>query len=487
MNKRIFHFLGIFLIAIGAAMVLPLLTALAYGEYHLAGAFILSILICIVPGWIVRLSYKKTLSEEKLNFRDGYFIVTAVWFISSIFSAFPYFISGVMPNFIDAFFESASGYTTTGATLFTHVESLPRSILMWRSLTQWLGGMGIVVLFFAFLPSFGAKGNTIANAETPGAFQRKLTSRYSDTARVFYALYISLTLILAVLLAIGGMGAFDAFNHALTTMATGGFSTRTGGIGSFNSSFIYIVIGIFAFFAATNFALFFDVLTGKFKSLFKDEEFRSFVVIVAISSILITISLKLTDSSTNAINDVAAAFFQVINTISTLGVETANSNWPPFCLIILALLMISGGCSSSTSGGIKVSRITTLVKVLRLDIRRRIHGTVVEEITYNDKKVETKTMDYILSFVVLYLTIVLTATLIICGFGGGDLMTNLISVLSCISNLGPGMDSLGLVCEYHTQSSICSITYAVVMIAGRLELETFLVIFSRHYWKTYRV
>lgn len=487
MNKRIIHFLGIFLVVIGTSMVLPLIIALVYGEFRQAGAFLLSIVICTIPGFIVAKTYKTAVSDEKLSNNDGYFIVTAAWLLSSLFGALPYILTGVMPNFIDAFFESASGFTTTGATLFEDVEVLPHCILLWRSLTQWLGGMGMVVLFFAILPRFGAKANTIASAETPGAFQRKLTSKYSDTAKVFYSLYVFFTLVLTVLLLFGGMGVFDAFNHALTTLATGGFSTKNAGIGFYNSSFIYVVTGLFGFIAATNFGLFFDVITGNFKNAIKDEEFRSFVIIVAISSILITLSLKLTNTASNAVNDVTAAFFQVINTISTLGVETANSNWPPFCVIILALLMITGGCSSSTSGGIKVSRITTLFKVVRLEIKHRIHDSVVEDIKFNGKKIQSKTMDYILSFVVLYLVVVLSATVIICGFGGGDLMTNLISVLSCISNLGPGMDSLGLVCEYHTQSAICAITYTFVMIAGRLELSTFLVVFSRHFWNTNKV
>ena len=475
------------MVVIGASMMLPLIIALVYGEFRQAGAFLLSIVICIIPGLVVAKTFKNAVSEEKLNYKDGYFIVTAAWLLSSIFGALPYILTGVMTNYIDAFFESASGFTTTGATLFADVEILPHCILLWRSLTQWLGGMGMVVLFFAILPRFGAKANTIASAETPGAFQRKLTSRYSDTAKVFYSLYLLFTLILTVLLAIGGMGIFDAFNHSLTTLATGGFSTKNGGLGYYDSSFIYVIVGLFGLIAATNFALFFDMITGNIKNVFKDEEFRSFIIIVVVSSLLITVNLKLTNVASNAINDIAAAFFQVINTISTLGFETANSNWPPFCVIVLALLMIMGGCSSSTSGGIKIARITTLLKVVKLEIKHRIHDSVIEDVKYNGKKVQAKTMDYILSFVVLYLVIVLSATIVISGFGGGDLMTNLISILSCISNLGPGMDSLGLVCEYHTQSTICSITYAFVMIAGRLELSTFLVIFSRHYWNTNKI
>lgn len=487
MNKRVIHFLGIFMMVIGVSMLIPLSVAVAFGESNQIGAFMLSIAISLLPGAIVSDLYKNSVFEEKLTRRDGFFIVTVSWLLSSLFGCLPYILGGSLPNFFDAFFETASGFSTTGATLFPRVEDVPNSILMWRSITQWLGGMGIVVLFFALIPKFGAKGSTISTAEAPGPIQRKLTSKYSDTAKWFYLIYIALTLILALLLKIGGMSVFDAFNHALTTLATGGFSTHTGGIGYYNSTFIYIVVGIFGFFAATNFALFFDLITGNFTSVFKDEEFRSFLRIVAASTILIAVSLKISAEDNNVLNDLGAAFFQVVNTISTLGAETANTSWPSFCIIILACLMMMGGCSSSTAGGIKVSRITTLIKVVRRDIRQRLHGSVVEDITNNGQKIQKDTMDYILSFVVLYLTVISTATLIICFAGGGDVMTNLLSVLSCISNLGPGLDNLGLVCEYHTQSALCSITYVLVMIAGRLELSTFLVIFSGYFWNPDRV
>lgn len=468
-------------------MMVPLAIAMIYHENYAVIAFLISILFSIIPGFIVSRYFKESIAEEKITFRDGYFIVTVAWILSSLLGCFPYLFSGVSGGFFNAFFESASGFTTTGATIFPHVEDLPRSILMWRSLTQWLGGMGMIVLFFAVLPKFGASANTISSSEAPGVFQRKLTSKYKETAQLFYTFYIAFTIVLTILLLFGGMPFFDAINHALTTLATGGFSTRTGGIGYFNNTYFYFVIGIFGFIAATNFTLFYDAVRGNIKSLLKDEEFRAFLIIVSVSSILITIALKVNNQASNATSDIAAAFFQVINTISTLGIETGNSSWPPFCVMILVLLMISGGCSSSTSGGVKISRITTLLKVVRREIKERIHDSVVEDVKFNGQRIQKQTMDYILSFVVLYLTIVMAATLIICGFGGGEVMTNLLSVLSCISNLGPGMDSLGLVCEYHTQSIVCSITYVLVMIAGRLELSTFLVVFSRHYWNTNRV
>ena len=468
-------------------MVFPLIVALAYGEYHQAGAFLLSIAFCITPGIVVTKTYKHSIGEEKLAVRDSYFIVTASWILSSIAGALPYFFSGSINNILLAFFESASGFTTTGATIFSNVEILPHSILLWRSLTQWMGGMGMIVFFFAVMPKLGAKAGTISQAETPGPIQRKLTSKYTDTAKWFYIIYFSLTLILTILLIIGGMTGFDAINHALTTLATGGFSTKNDGISFYSNEFIYISIGLFALFAGTNFALFHDAIRGKFKSIIKDEEFRYYIAIILISSLLITISLKTTPQASNAVHDVTAAFFQVINTISTLGVETANSSWPPFCILILAFLMVMGGCSSSTAGGIKVSRVATFFKAVRIETKQRLHGNVVEDIKYNGRQLQRNTIDYIISFVVLYLAVILSATLLICLFGGGDLMTNMLSILSCISNLGPGLDNLGLLCQYHTESAICIIVYTMVMIAGRLELSTFLVIFSRHYWDTNRI
>ena len=487
MNTKVLHFFGIFLVFIGACMAVPLLIALAYGEYREAGAFLLSSVICITPGIISRLIFKTAVTDEKLALRDSYFIVAVSWFLASLFGSLPYLLTGVTSSFKDALFETASGFTTTGATIFPDVEILPHCILVWRSLTQWLGGMGIIVLFFALLPKFGAVAGTISRAETPGPIQRRIASRYSAMAQRLYLAYIILTGLLFLLLLFGKMSPFDAINHAFTTMATGGFSTYNNGLAHFNSSYIYLVIGLFAFLAGSNFTLFFDILQGRIKEAFKDEEYRRYLEIILVSTVLIFIFLALDHGTDDLFHDFGSAAFHVLNTISTLGFETEAASWPSFCLLILVCLMIMGGCSSSTAGGVKVSRVLLLFKVIRRDIRNSIHGSLVDDITYNRKKIQTDTMNYILSFSILFMTVIGVATLIIALFGGGDLLQDILSLLSCMGNQGPAFDNLGLECCYNTESWICSLTYIFVMIAGRLEITTFLVLFSRHFWNPYTV
>lgn len=482
MNRRVLHFFGIFMVFIGGCQCIPLIFALAFGEYREAGAFLMSIAICLVPGIAVRTCFRTSVSDENLGLRDSYCIVAVSWILASIFGALPFILSGVTDDYFLAFFETASGFSTTGATIFPQVEALPHCILIWRALTQWLGGMGMIVLFFALLPKFGIKASRISNAETPGPIQRKLTSHYANTAQYFYYAYILLTLILAVLLKIGGMSFFDAIAHALTTLATGGFSTHTGGLSYFDSSYIYCVIGIFAFLAGTNFVLFFDLLAGKFKSIIKDEEFRLYLLIIISSTLLISSYLKATGAIDSFFKSLSSALFVTLNTLSTLGFEVGNFKMPPFCLFILIFLMMIGGCSSSTSGGIKVSRLLMLFKAVKKEIRQRIYGTVADNTKYNNKKMDKNNVDYILSFTILFAAVVGIATIIISAFGGGDVLNNLLSVLSCIGNQGPSFDNFGLTCNYFTDSRICIITYTFVMIAGRLEIATFLVLFSSHFW-----
>jgi len=462
-------------------MLFPLLVGLMYEEYDEALAFLICIGICLVPGIIAKIGYKIPVTQEKIRLRESYLIVTVSWFLASLFGCLPYILTGVTDDFFIAYFETASGFSTTGATAFNVVETLPHCILFWRSLTQWLGGMGMIVLFMALVPKFGVMGGNISKAETPGPIQRKISSRYAGTAQKLYASYIILTLILVVLLLLGGMNLFDASSHALTTMATGGFSTHTGGLSYFGSPFIYGVIAIFALLAGSNFTLFFDIIYGRIKDALKDEEYVFYVKIIAVSSVLIAISLRLSSYDISFGSNLGAAFFQTVNTISTLGFESSNSTWPSFCIMILAILMVVGGCSSSTAGGFKCARVLVLLKVLKRGIKQMLYGSSREDIRYNGNAIQDETMRYILSFVILYLTTTCSATILICLFGKGDVMTNLLTVISCISNLGPGLDNLGLICDYNLHSRLCIIVYTTVMIAGRLELSTFLVIFSRYF------
>lgn len=487
MLVKLIHFLGTFLEFIGASMMLPLLIALAYDEKSCAWAFLISIFVCFVPGMIIKYAFKKAFEDETVKKRDSYMFVASAWIVASLVGCIPYMISGVIDNFFYAFFETCSGFTTTGASVFTDIEQLPHAILIWRCFTQWLGGMGMIVLFTALLPRLGAKGLSITNAETPGPTETRLTAKYSDTAKRLYVIYIILTLVLFLLLLIGKMSPFDALAHSFATMATGGFATHNAGLAFFNSNYIYFVIGVFAFLAGTNFALFFDLLAGKVRKVFADEEFRLYLSIIGFSTITMTIALKAGNYHNRVLEDIGRALFQAVNTISTTGFMTSDVNWPSYCVLLMTCLMMIGGCSSSTAGGIKLSRIVVAFKIVKTELRKRSHEYIFDDITFNRERVKSSTLYHIYTYTTLFFLTIVVGTLLIGLFGGGSAPTNFLTVISCISSLGPGLDTLGLVCDYHLESNICLIIYNIIMIAGRLEITTLLVLFSRHFWHMDRV
>lgn len=482
MLKRIIHFIGYFMTFIGVSMLLPLFIALAYSEELAAQAFLISILICFIPGMLLRTLSTTTLGEEKVSRRDSYLIVTLAWLTASLLGSFPYLLSESTDNFFHAFFESCSGFTTTGASVFTEIEHLPHAILMWRCFTQWLGGMGMIVLFTALLPGLGIKGLSISSAETPGPTETRLTAKYRDTARNIYLVYIALTLILFVLLFAGGMSPFDALAHAFATMATGGFSTHNAGLAFFNSRYIYFVIGIFAMLAGTNFALFFDVFAGRIKKVLEDEELVLYLTIIAVSTLLITASLGVKDVHSNVLYSMSHALFQAVNTLSTTGFLTGDVNWPSFCVLLLTFLMMIGGCSSSTAGGIKISRILIAFKIIKLELKSRTHENLIDDIKYDGVKVNASVLYHIYTYTSLFLMTIVAGTVMLSIFGGGSAQTNFLTIISCISSLGPGLDNLGLLCDYHLTSNISLLICNFVMIAGRLEITTMLIIFTRHFW-----
>lgn len=487
MLKTLIHYIGDFLVILGACLGLPFLIALVYGETTETRAFLVTIIICLVSGLFVNLIYKKELEQEALNRRESYLIVSSAWIIASLIGCLPYLLSGVIDNFFLAFFEACSGFSTTGASVFTDIEHLPHSILIWRCFSQWLGGMGIIVLFVALLPRLGAKAASISSVETPGPISVKISAKSSDSAKNLYKAYIILTFILFLLLWAGKMNCFDALAHAFSTMATGGLSTHNTGLAFYHSNYIYLIIGIFAFMAGTNFVLFFEVLAGKAQRIIKDEEFRAYLLIISICSILIAVSLYLSETFRSFTEALLRALFQVINTLSTTGFMTGDSNWPSFCVLLMVFLMIVGGCSSSTAGGIKISRMLVAGKIVSSELKRRTHDNLIDDIKFNNQYIPGSTLSYIYAYSTLFFATIIIGTLIVSIFGGGTAETNFLTVISCISSLGPGLDTLGLLCEYHLSSPACIITYNLIMIAGRLEITTLLVMLSRHFWASDRV
>ena len=488
MKKSIVGFYGYFLLFVAGCLMAPLLVALVYREKGCALAFLITALICFIPGIIIQKTGGISFQEDRLKLRFSYFIVTSAWIIASLIGALPFIISGSIPNFFDALFETCSGFSTTGATVMTDVESIPRSILFWRCLTQWLGGMGIMVLFVALLPGFGIKAQNIAGAETPGPTVTKISSRFSATAALMYRAYIVLTAVLTILLLLGGMGLFDSVCHAMTAMATGGYSTHNEGITYFHSDYISWILTLFMFIAGTNFNLFFLAMKSGPRIAARDEEFRFYTLTVILSTALVVISLMTEghyESLWRALTDSA---FQVVTIMSTTGFATANYvKWPAFAQMVLVLLMLTGASSSSTAGGIKEIRVLVFLKMIKYEIKRILHINIVDDIRYNGRKMMPETLTYILTFIITYIITLIVATMLISLTGEGNLVSNFTATLSCISNVGPGLDMVGPECNYHFYSSFGKLVLSFVMIAGRLELSTFMIFFTSYFWRSNKV
>ena len=486
--KRIANFYALILNLMGACLALPLIIALIYDEKSSIRAFALVMAACLLLGEVTHIALHTDINAMELRPRDSYFLVASVWIIASLIGCVPYMMTGAAPNFFDAFFETCSGFTTTGATIINDVEALPRSLLIWRSFTQWLGGMGIIVLFVALMPRFGIKARNIAKAETPGPTVTKLTSRFTGTAQRLYIAYIILTVILVVLLMGGGLDLYDALNHSFTTMATGGFSIYNDSIGHFHDNYISWVITVFMFLAGTNFELFFIAIHGNIRRALRNEEFRLYLAIILIASTAVAASLMTQGGYTSFYQAFTDSAFQVTTVMTTTGYATTNFNiWPTFCQMVLVILMVIGGSSSSTAGGVKVIRVLVLFKMIRREISIKLHGNIINDVSIEHQKVLPETVTYIIGFVTMYFITLIVGTFLISVTGLGNLVTNFTAVLSCISNVGPGLDSVGPVFTYHFYDGFSKLVLSMVMIAGRLELSTFFILFSRFFWDPYRV
>ncbi|MBR0373523.1 MAG: TrkH family potassium uptake protein [Mogibacterium sp.] len=488
MRTRIRNFFGLFLIFFGACLVLPLIIALACRETSSIRAFLITIAICLVAGFINMRISKGDFISTKLRLRDSYFIVAMSWFLALTIGALPYVLSGAMPSYVDAFFETCSGFSTTGATILTEVESLPRSILFWRALTQWLGGMGIMVLFMALLPSFGIKGQNIASAETPGPIFSKVSSRFSGTAQSLYIAYIILTGMLVIMLMLGGVSLYDAVCHAFTALATGGFSTYNAGVTHFDSDYVYWMLTIFTFLAGTNFGLFFVLIAKGPRAMFRDEEFRLYAKIMGIAIVLVMISLMTRSGYTSYWRALTDASFEVVTMMTTTGYSIANYvEWTAFAQIIIIIVMLVGASSSSTAGGLKVVRVLVSLRLMKHFTKRKLHGNMVDEVKLDGKRLPSETISQITSFITMYIIVLIVATFLVSFSSGQDLVTDFTATLSCISNVGPGMANVGPLENFAFYPDFAKVVLALTMIIGRLELITFFIVFTKYFWNNHAV
>jgi trk system potassium uptake protein TrkH len=480
--RLIFRLLGILILFNGLFMAICLPFSIYYKE-DTTTSIIISSCITILIGALF-LFFFRDREDKELRKRDGYLIVTFGWLAMSFTGTIPYILSGAIPEFTNAFFETMSGYTTTGASILTDIESLPRGILFWRSLTQWIGGMGIIVLTVAILPILGIGGMQLFVAEAPGISPDKLKPRIRETAIRLWMIYLSLTGLEMVLLKIGGMSFFDAINHALTTMATGGFSTKNASIAHFNSPFIHYIIVVFMFLAGTNFTLTYFGLHGQIKKIWKNEEFRFYSVSVLIISIVVGIVIyRATDY--NLESSLRNSVFSIVSIISTTGYVTVDyTSWNPQITMFFFMLMFIGASAGSTAGGVKIVRHVILVKNSFLELKRLIHPNAVLPLRFNHKVVTKDITFNVLAFMIIYIMVFATGSVIM-SYLGVDFMTAVGSVATSIGNIGPGIGTVGPVNNFAHMPLMGKWFLSFLMLLGRLELFTVLILFTPYFWRKY--
>ncbi len=482
MNKKIIFFvLGRLLFIEGVFMVFSALVAVLYNEKEYLD-FLIVAGLTMFTGSLSAFFTRKV--DKQLGKKEGFIIVSLVWVIFSIFGALPFYISGAIPNYTDAFFETMSGFTTTGSSILdaTRIDNLAYSLHFWRSITQWIGGMGIIVMAIAIFPILGIGGMQLFAAEVPGVSKDKLHPKIKETAKRLWGIYILFTVVEIVLLWIGGMTFFDAVCHSFTTMATGGYSTHGDSVAFFQSSYIHYIIIIFMFIAGTNFTLSYFALNNKFKKVIKNEEFRWYLFFTLFSAFLIALFLIFVHNNEvfTAIRD---SLFQVVSIMTTTGYATVDyMQWKGFMAVILFILMFIGGSAGSTGGGVKVVRIVLLLKNSYYELRRAIHPNAIIPVRFQQKTVPSNIVNKVTAFIVLYILSFVFGTIIISAFDY-NIDTAMGAVAATLGNIGPGIGKVGPAENFSFFPDAAKWILSFLMLIGRLELFTVLVLFSKSFWK----
>lgn len=479
--RHVLRTLSILLMIIALFMLIPMGMAFYCRQAHLVKSFMIPIGIIFIYGismlWITREDRKQYFST-----RDGFLLVTLSWVLAAFFGALPFYISGSMASLTDAFFESMSGFTTTGASILTDIESLPKPILFWRSLTHWLGGMGIVVLIVAIFQFLGGGGLHLLKAETPGPTVDKITPRITEMAKILWGAYVVLTLVEIILLMIGGMDLFEASTHTFGTMATGGFSPKAKSAGHYSSPFIHWVITVFMLLAGINFILYYRLVTGKLKNIFRNTELKVYLSIFFIATVVIAFSLYGNVFSSLS-KSLRFAGFQAASILTTTGFSIDNfSQWPLLARMTLFTLMFIGGCSGSTGGGIKVIRIITLFKLGINEMKYLLHPRGIFDIKIEGNTVKKNILYAVSGFFFLYIFLLLAISLVVAS-GGNNILTSFSTALVTLGNIGPGFGRIGPALNYAFYPDYIKWTLSFAMMAGRLELFTVLVLFTPLFWK----
>ena len=478
--KLVLRFIGILLFFLGLSMAVPLMVSLIYEEGSMR-SLLYSLLITTCTGLLLFIGAKKN-DVAQLSHRDGVTIVTLGWVAACLAGAIPFLLSGTIHGFTNAYFESVSGFSTTGASILVNIEGLPKGILLWRSLTQWFGGMGIIVLSIAILPFLRVGGMQLYKAEIPSPVVDKLKPRISDTAKTLWKVYLSITLLQVILLMAGGMSLFDSVCHAFCTMPTGGFSPKNLSIAHYNSPYFDGVIIVFMLLAGINFSLHYRLIKGEFTLFGKDPECRVFLSLVALFVILVTLDIHGT-----VYNSLSKAFqyaaFQVSSIVTTTGFVTADyDQWPAFSKTLLLLCMFLGAMAGSTGGGMKIMRVMLLVKHCYSEIFRIIHHHAITSVKLGRKPVPADVLSGIWGFFFLFLGLFLVAVLIMTSLGL-DMISAIGSVAASIGNIGPGLGLVGPAENYAVIPFLGKWVLIFCMLLGRLEIYTVIVLLTPAYWK----
>ena len=477
MNYRIIAYtLGWVMNVEAICLILPLICSFAYGEPY-KPVYIICILLCGILG--ILLTVKKP-DNEVMYSKEGYVTVALSWIFLSIFGCLPFVISGYIPNFIDALFETVSGFTTTGASILTDVELLPKSLLFWRSFTHWIGGMGVLVFMVALLPLSGSGNMHLIRAESPGPSVSKLVPKVKTTAKILYTIYIAMTALQIILLLVGGLNVFEAVTTSFGTAGTGGFGIYNSSIANF-SPYVQYVVTIFMILFGVDFSVYYLVLLKRMGRAIYSSEVRTYILIILTAIGLIFLNCRGLHGT--AEETFRHSAFQVASVITTTGYATADFNlWPEFSKAILVMLMFIGACAGSTGGGIKVSRVIILVKSIAKEIRLAAHPRITRKITMNGRVVEHETVRAVNVFMMAYL-LILAFSILIISIDGFSFTTNFTAVVATINNIGPGLEAVGPTGNFAGYSVLSKIVLIANMLVGRLEIFPMLVLLSPHTYK----
>lgn len=477
MNRRMVLSMVGKVVLFEAALMLPaLITSIIYKESCVT-AIAASMGVCLAVGALLTVVFKP--SSSVIFAKEGFVIVALCWIALSALGALPFYLSREIPSYIDAFFETASGFTTTGASILTDVEAMSRGLLFWRSFTHWVGGMGVLVFVMAVVNSLSDRSIHILRAESPGPVVGKLVPKMKQTTRILYIIYIVLTVINIIFLLIGGMPLFESIVHAVGTAGTGGFGTKADSFGSY-SPYLQWVTAIFMFIFGVNFNIYYLVLMRKFKTILKSTELKFYLGVIAVSIFVVWINVRpLFGTAGEALRHTA---FQVATVMSTTGYATTDFNlWPSFAKTVLLLLMLMGACAGSTAGGLKCARVVILIKKIRREIKKLLHPRSVSTMRYEGKSMENQIVSSTSSYLVVYI-IILCVCFVVVSLDGFDMETNLSATVACFNNIGPAFGAAGPASNYAAFSPISKIALSFAMLFGRLEIYPMLIALSPSTW-----